>query len=477
MKRTFTIDGTPETHIIDSLLHTKVHYPEALGELIDNSLDQAATEVDVFLDGESVVVSDNGNGCANLPSMLRLGSHSRTKDTRLGRYGVGLKNVAMGLGELLEIATRQNGIERRARVDWAALRDSGSWNNIQGEEEETTKPNGTEITISQLRTPVFQLASINNRLSFMFAPALWAGKRISLHTGRQPIRVDPWTIPTMAEPIEFEDVHTSGVGFRLRAGIVENNSEAPFILSYEHRIIGGTSEPLGRYSSMNRFLGFVELFGNWPLLKHKNGIQTSDVGRWLHETIHDVCEPLLEKIQQEGNSVVLDEIAAELEVTLGELFGKAKRPNSGSKKGGIDEKGTHRTVKQAETVEPNNGIVFQRDSDNPRKRKKHGISFIYARFAEDDYRIGKVDVNEKRVEIQLNENHKLVNLCKQGNDRRLLKQIALVLFCENEADSAGTRQMLFQFDKNQDKCSKFVEVYSKLSAQIGAEGIKVLEAA
>ena len=42
MKKTFSIDGSPETHILDSFLHTQVRYPEALSEFIDNSFDKAA---------------------------------------------------------------------------------------------------------------------------------------------------------------------------------------------------------------------------------------------------------------------------------------------------------------------------------------------------------------------------------------------------------------------------------------------------
>lgn len=469
MKQTFKIDAGPSTFLIDSLLNTKVSYPEALGELVDNSYDQAAKTVRIALDGESVSVIDDGNGCDDLPAMLKLGQHARTKTTKLGRYGVGLKNVATGLGELLEICTRKGGVERCARIHWPTLRDSGSWTSVTGTEEESAKPNGTEITISQLHTNRFQLERIIKSLGFTFAPALWSGRRIVIDRDNETLPVEAWKLPEMQSYVEGGE-SKDGIGFTVRAGLVERNSEGPFILSFQHRIIGATTEPCGALSASERFMAFVELQGKWPMLRHKDGIKESLEAEWLYESLHQICFPLLRKVHQEGETVLLDELAAYLELNLGPIIGRPRRPNPGTKSGTIEPAGSDRSVSEAETVNTEIvHIVEERESTN----RKKGFNIRYQDMDSND--VGRVDVNKKRVEIALNQNHTCVAECRRVNNKVLLKSICMALLASHQS-LADESQMAFNFE-NENSAERFMSSFSLMMKVLAERDLLKSEAA
>ena len=459
MKKTFSIDGSPETHILDSFMNSKVTYPEALSELIDNSFDQSANNVEIVLNGQSVIVSDDGNGCSNLQSMLRMGSHTRTATTKLGRYGVGLKNVSLALGELLEIKTRQSGTQLKASVDWPKLRDSGNWSEIKGEEQETDLKNGTDITISQLHSSIFKFQFIISAIAFNFAPALWSGKVIHVKTDKTETKVTPWEIPEMSSLIEMEDTHPTGVGYRVRAGIVDQNLKEPFILSYEHRIIAGTSEPCGALSSSDRFMGFVELFGKWPFLKHKDGLRDCAETEWLYESLFSVCEPILRNLHKQGDEVELSEIASELQTQFGHLFRNPKRPGTSNQKGSTSPRNTDRKVKEAEVVGTEEG-----DVSGKANKLKRGFNLRYANLEKGH--IGKVNVNKKRVEITLNKKHKLIEHYRSKQNRKLeLKHISVTLLCHQQSIVKDPKQMLLKLE-GESSDSKFIELYSSLSGDL-----------
>jgi hypothetical protein len=346
MKRTFQIDSSPATHVLDSLMHTKIHWPEAFSELVDNSLDQGATKVTIETFEQGVAVIDNGAGCNDLSAMLRLGSHRNTATTKLGRYGVGLKNVALGLGDRLDIESTTGGVMRSASVHWPSLRDSGCWSRIDGEEVDVKTATGTRVQISQFHGPSPYRLKCMNAIGFTFAPALLKGVKIAWVEDGVALAIEPWRTPKMSNVIECFDEREDGIGFTLRAGIVGSTERGPFVISYQHRIIGTTSEPCKRLYPSKKFLGIVELHGKWPLLKHKDGLKDSEESNWLYESLHAICSPLLTQLHKEGDAVELNEIAAELEGAFAAITGKATRRSIRVDNEAIDPKGTQNHMKK-----------------------------------------------------------------------------------------------------------------------------------
>lgn len=89
-------------------------FPQAVAELIDNSIDAAATEVrvDIRFDGEDswVRVADNGEGMTDraIDEAMRFGSESRYASDALGGFGLGLKTASFSQCRRLYVASRRS---------------------------------------------------------------------------------------------------------------------------------------------------------------------------------------------------------------------------------------------------------------------------------------------------------------------------------------------------------------------------------
>src|SRR5215813_6893897 len=66
-------DFTPGTDVIRYMRQQSLTWPVALKELIDNAIDVGATRIWLSFGKDRVRIQDNGNGCADLLAMLRLG--------------------------------------------------------------------------------------------------------------------------------------------------------------------------------------------------------------------------------------------------------------------------------------------------------------------------------------------------------------------------------------------------------------------
>jgi len=80
---------TPDVSIIKAIRNDAgMNYVNAISELLDNSLDWTARNVEILLSREELRIIDDGQGCGNLEPMLRLAKHN-PDGKRIGRYGVG----------------------------------------------------------------------------------------------------------------------------------------------------------------------------------------------------------------------------------------------------------------------------------------------------------------------------------------------------------------------------------------------------
>lgn len=428
-KTIHTLDITPLPHLIVSQTKTDISYPEAISEFVDNSLDAGANLISIEIKPDSLTIKDNGRGCGDLRDMLTLGAHRKSEKTKLGRYGVGAKNAACGLGGVLRIASVQDRILRTAEIDWNALEQ---WNRVSATEEDTNQDNGTIVSVWQLYRTRCEHQRVIDRVSYNFAPAIWAGKHILIND--QPC--SGWTIPDLSNAITGEAEYSDELSFRVRAGIVDRNTRDPFIISYEHRIICGTCEPCIAYRPSSKFLAFVELFGKWPLLKHKDGVKDSPEAAWLYSELHDICEPLLRQIQQQSESVELEKMSSEFEDAILEAMGTAKRPNRNGSKREDSEKETDRVVREAKIVD-GPGAVKQRGRTGSRR----GFDLSFDAF--EGNQIGRIDVNAKRVSVRLNQNHPTIQrFSKDRVDRLALYSIAAALLCNHQTTEGSLQKVL-----------------------------------
>lgn len=102
-------------------------FEAAVADLVDNSLEADATQVDVEIIPRRgnvpahVVIADNGNGIENerLVDVMRLGAAEEHRPDELGKYGMGLKTASLSQADVLTVATRAASKGRRGKAHMA----------------------------------------------------------------------------------------------------------------------------------------------------------------------------------------------------------------------------------------------------------------------------------------------------------------------------------------------------------------------
>ena len=162
--------------------------PPALAELISNTYDADASEVEVSFHEKngapvSITVKDNGCGMSAQDiqeHFLVIGRNRRTEgggepSPRYGRMPTGKKGLGklalFGLAKKIVLNTVKNNKQSQFELDWDKLLDSDTvYNPGSGVQNvETSAGNGTEITLRELkRKSSFSLNSIADSLSRIF---------------------------------------------------------------------------------------------------------------------------------------------------------------------------------------------------------------------------------------------------------------------------------------------------------------------
>jgi hypothetical protein len=98
----------------DFLRGSTYTFSTAIADIVDNSIEAAATEVriDVQLDANRVVVIDNGTGMSDRVhhEAMKVAAETREySESDLGRYGTGMKSASLSQARRLVVATKQKG--------------------------------------------------------------------------------------------------------------------------------------------------------------------------------------------------------------------------------------------------------------------------------------------------------------------------------------------------------------------------------
>src|SRR3989442_12822243 len=108
--------------LVQSLRDLGYSLPDALADLVDNSIAARATKVwiDVGFDDDNswIGVADNGRGMAGavLTEAMRYGSEATYDLDALGKYGLGLKTASTSQCRRLTVATRHGNGSARVEV-------------------------------------------------------------------------------------------------------------------------------------------------------------------------------------------------------------------------------------------------------------------------------------------------------------------------------------------------------------------------
>lgn len=121
---------------MDSLRDIGYELPAAVADLVDNSVDADATQVDVTVtfEGEDswIRTADNGTGmpAATMNEAMRYGTDRDYAEADLGKFGLGLKTASLSQCRRLTVATRTNPRRREIEIrrwDLDHVMDEDRW--------------------------------------------------------------------------------------------------------------------------------------------------------------------------------------------------------------------------------------------------------------------------------------------------------------------------------------------------------------
>lgn len=108
------VDITPDVRLFRVLRNSGFHMQTAMGELLDNSLDAGANEINVsvFINNrkkKNIMIMDNGKGMneSTLRYSLTMAKELKVGIDQLGKYGMGMKTAALSISTQFEILTKK----------------------------------------------------------------------------------------------------------------------------------------------------------------------------------------------------------------------------------------------------------------------------------------------------------------------------------------------------------------------------------
>jgi sensor histidine kinase regulating citrate/malate metabolism len=113
---------------IKSLRDIGYELPQAVADLVDNSIEARANEVhiDLCFDGPDswIRIADNGDGmdASTITESLRIGSVREYEENDLGKFGFGLKTASISQCRRVVVASRVSPQRARVEARLAAMR-------------------------------------------------------------------------------------------------------------------------------------------------------------------------------------------------------------------------------------------------------------------------------------------------------------------------------------------------------------------
>lgn len=173
------VDITPDKSLIQKLGLVGYRTEQAISELIDNSIDARdggrIEHIDVTLDfaGRTISVADDGVGmdAEGLREGLTIAKAAGPGDSKLGRYGLGMKSACSALGRSFSIITAGEKSDKEHLVQYDEKEwlndESRTWKNFEIDSSRKARPRfGTTIQISNLKVSLYPNQASAFRKSF-----------------------------------------------------------------------------------------------------------------------------------------------------------------------------------------------------------------------------------------------------------------------------------------------------------------------
>jgi hypothetical protein len=349
-------DLGPRPEYLYAMAENNLGWRSAIGEFCDNSFDAGANHIDIVFEGtkqsRKLTIRDDGVGCGDLSTMVRIGHHTRRKETRLGRYGIGAKDAFLWIGGVeshVRISSVHNGVVYSLTVDWKRMIDAGEWD--PGEDAYTHRKaedgeRGTTVCIisrSMRQVPGGKdWAKLVEDIGYTYAPAIKSGKQITVRPpwvrdSSQPITRHE--LPPLEPGYIDTKIDVGGKTARVIIGVVKagaQNRRPGITYTYDFRVIVPASGYGCGGHAFSRVAGIVDLGPEWVLTKNKDNI--SRHSEELFDAVFRVAEPILKRAETTGREIESAELLREANALLNS--GILGRPDAKAKRGDGDERGT-----------------------------------------------------------------------------------------------------------------------------------------
>jgi hypothetical protein len=413
----------PKPHYLLALQNQALPWWKCLGELIDNSFDHGADRVEIreAHKPKSITVEDNGRGIKCLVSALSIGDSKPTGESRLGRYGIGLKDAWLSTGDKICISSTHEGVTSMIELDVSDFGDD--WSGPDPTSSVSQARSGTRILLCLRKSRKLPSHDVYDKLSWVFSPGLLQGKQIVKVTSNgQRTPLTPRCLPDLTEAIQ-DTFQVRGKEVRINIGLVKPGTklfDGPFCFAHMHRIIESSS--LGsKGMSCQNIAGLVTLGDGWELSKNKDAI--TDCEDELESEIYDRIKHLLIKAEQLSHDLESSQLRQELETLLNAAIGEHKREARESKRessGTVDPVHTGKKRTKAKDIhEQLPGSVITNSGQRVR-----GVRLDWE-YRQDEL-IGSYD--HRTNTVRLNASHNYVKAAKeQANTQALIPMAVAVL--------------------------------------------------
>lgn len=188
------INITPNAgKLINSLRYLTYTNETAIADIIDNSFDAGADNVNVFIDDNDIIIVDDGCGMSQsiMKEAIKLGSDTSKEQGCLGKFGMGLVTASISMGRKLEVFSKTIDDDEPSKVvlDLDYIEETNDWVGISepADKEETKILNrlehGTIVKISQLDSVKAGIVpSLKKHLRLVFRNFLMAGREITVNS-------------------------------------------------------------------------------------------------------------------------------------------------------------------------------------------------------------------------------------------------------------------------------------------------------
>jgi len=441
------LDNTPSTHLVLSLCRNNLDWHRACGELIDNAFDAGATSVAISIEKrrgvETFSIADNGVGCDDLRSFVRLGDHRGKASTRLGQYGIGAKEAMLWIGQeppRINVTSVHGGKEHRLTYDFAAVYKSGSWaidpDSLQTEDA-TPGECGTIVRVQSPRLRQLPHGAAWDgfvaRLGYLYAPAIKRGRQITFaRNGEVPQPIARYELPPLEPGFVDAIVDVGGKQARVHVGIVAEGASNPrpgITYTYGFRVIVAA----GGYGcgpfDYTRIAGVVDLGAGWLLTKNKDNI--SQHADELYAAVLAICGDVLRRAEVKGQrveSAAFENAVDRLfnDMVFGQADAKAQR-GKGSEHGTKEPTGRGGKHGRAEKTQP--GDRFPR------------VSRGALRVTYNDDQTGRLGEYSPPGMVILNTRHPAIGLCRAQKNELATALAAASLF---SAQALTGEQLVFK---------------------------------